>query len=127
MSERKTMVEIIDETAAFYKLSNRGTDERGLSKAGNGCLYNGTNGTHCAFARLCINPFNLKEGIPAAILIQAHGHNILKEEYRGYPDEFYRELQDLHDTPANWTDTGVSESGKHYVEALRIRWGEREI
>jgi hypothetical protein len=114
----KTKIEIIEETAAYYNLGNRSVTKSGR------CYYNGPDGKQCAFARMCIDPTQLKEGLFAGNQLHVFGEEILKPEYRGHSLLFYDALQWLHDNQKNWTYDGLSEWGKHKVAEMKNRWGE---
>lgn len=117
-----TAIEIIEETANFYNLGNRSTSAFR-------CLYNGPDNKKCAFARMCIDPTSLTEGISVSIsgarsLFESMEklQEALKPEYRGYPLDFYFQLQQLHDNDINWNDTGLSKIGQIAVQKLKDRW-----
>lgn len=115
---KKTKIEIIDETAAFYNLGNRS-----ISGIYNKCMYNDGNGHQCAFARLVENPEKLKdyEGESVLTVLRAVEKNIIiiKEEYSGYQPAFYHDLQKLHDDPNYWTEKGLSKEGEIFVKNLK--------
>lgn len=113
---RKTAHEIIDETASFYNLSNRSVESDGV------CLYNGPEGKHCAFARMCTEPLKLKEtnyGGKMAVELILEDANILKEEYRGQRPSFYSVLQRLHDSKSFWAESGLSDEGLTFVMGMK--------
>jgi hypothetical protein len=114
---RKTTLEIIDETAAFYNLKNRS-----FSIALNNCAYNGDNGATCAFGRMCIDSTKLIEGKKAKHQLDVFGEEILKEEYRGHDKYFYDGIQKFHDNVENWNYEGLSEIGKLTIENLKKHW-----
>lgn len=112
-----TKVEIIEETAAFYNSGNRSTG----SGIGNNCLYLGEGGRRCAFSRCCIESPEVDELLRRneryknadALLNMAanRGLEILKPEYRGHSDIFWRRLQTFHDLSTNWNEKGLTKSG----------------
>jgi hypothetical protein len=115
----KTKVEILDEIVEYYTNNPRSLGERG-------CLYNGPNGEHCAFALMCIDPTKLAEKAAASSNLRARGDVILKEEYRGYEADFYDEIQSIHDAGTNWLVNepgkpggGLSETGQRKVKLYR--------
>lgn len=123
--EKKTAHQIIDETVEFYTHNPRSiVDSKNphiphmLAKR---CVYNGPNDTHCAFARLCIDPKVLSplEGNSAGSVLLDLGSDILKPEYRGFTKPFYSDLQRLHDLDEFWNETGLTEEGEKYVEYLK--------
>ncbi len=107
--------EIIDEVANFYNLGNRST-------YGTTCLYNGSDGKQCAFARMCVDPSELEEGVGAKNTLDKFGIDILKPEYRGHDYQLFHDVQVLHDNEWYWTEEGISEEGKKYVEELKKKW-----
>jgi hypothetical protein len=120
---RKTKKEIIDETAAFYNLTNRSVERKN-------CKYNGPDGNKCAFARVCSDQ-GLKlliEGNRAEPnLLSFSEKKLLKPEYLGNNhgqglSNFWNEIQALHDEESNWTETGLSEKGESVVEKLHYNW-----
>ena len=115
----KNTHEIIDETAGYYNLLNRSIS---LENGSVSCLYNGPEGKQCAFARICIDPSNFREGLRAGVILNRYGESILKPEYRGHDFSFYSDIQDLHDRQSYWTNTGLSELGKERVEKLKLDW-----
>lgn len=116
---KKTKIEIIDETAAFYNLSNRSVSQKNPYR----CMYDDGNGHQCAFARLVQNPEELKslEGKTALSILRGEKQNIIiiKEEYSGYEPSFYCHIQMLHDNPNYWTEKGLSKEGEEFVKQLK--------
>ena len=98
MSEPKSRIEIIDFIVSHFE-----NNPRSLSESGD-CLYNGPNGSHCAFAIMCSNPEKLPEGKGVFSLIQKRIPKI-KPEFAGYSTGFYRDIQSLHDYDGNWIKT----------------------
>lgn len=116
----KTKLEIIEETANFYTLKNRGWNESAKS-----CEYLTKEGNMCAVGRCLMNALDIPSAyIDSGIkeLSELHDDGVdglLKEEYRGHNDDFWMDLQNLHDNASMWTDTGLSEKGKEKVELLK--------
>lgn len=121
---QKTMLEILDETVAYYSedLSRRGINSEGL------CVYE-AEGRYCAVGRCLIDPKKFQEAIKnagsATAIIYLKEKNLFndsmfKEEYRGHPIKFWRNLQTLHDTKEFWVKGGLSDNNqilsglKHY-------------
>lgn len=121
----KTALEIIDETAAFYKNENR-------SVVGVTCVYVGPGERRCAFSRCCS-----EEGIKKLAQIDTGPVSMqsaktfedvdkfLKPEYHGFSNEFWGDIQNLHDIERNWNDQGLSKEGVSSVSLLKLKWGER--
>lgn len=115
---RKTKVEIIDETVAFYGADPKG--RRSMNKSGT-CLYIGFHNTHCAFARCCTD-----EGLESLARLEFNLvsdfrdiDGIVKPEYAGHSKAFWREIQMLHDNDIYWDDKGISFDGAQWVESLK--------
>lgn len=122
-SLQKTRIEIIDWIAGLYNSNNRSTD--GLH-----CSYNGPNGTHCAFAMMCVDPISLREICDggegpetiAEFKPELIKPELIKPEFRGHPPVFYAVIQLLHDRESNWNTSGLTESGRKKVETLKEAW-----
>ena len=110
-----TKLEIIDFVINHYK-----TNRRSISR--NGCLYNAPNGAMCAFAIMCANPKDLIEENNADDLIK-EGIPKLKPEFAGQSNDFYSDIQELHDDSDNWDKTPegnkLSQDGIKRVEWLK--------
>jgi hypothetical protein len=110
---RKTKVEIIEETAAFYNSDNRGRDVYI-------CQYF-IGGKMCAFGRCMIDPQKKRcEGFNPNKSVQDEWDldSLLKEEYRGHNHVFWRKLQSFHDVAENWNDKGLTLYGEMAKEVL---------
>lgn len=107
-----TMLETLNETAAAYTRNTRAVDpENG------GCRYF-MNGRCCAVGRCMLNPEqheNYLGGVNRFSDLDA----LLKSEYRGFPIDFWRDLQDLHDWEDNWDENGLTETGKTKVANIK--------
>lgn len=133
-----TKLEIINETAEFYSLKNRGVNEHTGQ-----CLYfNPKNDTKCAFGRCIqddkIHLFNnaaLGEllGVPGIFGEgNSFGHkgkyagqnhdDFLKEEYHGHELDFWSHIQGFHDEVANWNADGLSDIGVRRKEHMIEKW-----
>lgn len=120
----KSKIEIIEETATFYNSNNRSIikDASGEDR----CLYNGTEGKQCAFARVCINPTQLIENENASDMLNRFGQSILKEEYRGHSGNFWDDIQQLHDMSTHWDENGLTEIGLCYKQTLIEQYEKAE-
>ena len=103
----KTKTEIIEETAAFYNLSNRGYD-----KESNSCRYLTGDGKMCAVGRCLINPEEQQFNEEGAHTLLSCSFDLLKKEYRIEDLDFWYNLQRFHDCRSNWTDSGLSSDGE---------------
>lgn len=122
---RKTKIEIIEETANYYRLDNRSIEK--IDTYGNNrCMYINGGGKRCAIGRICQDDADLAEfegqGVDWDITVGEKLLERLKDEYRGHGLEFYGDIQRLHDCHANWTDVGLSNRGKEEVERLKSKW-----
>mgnify|MGYP003648108496 CR=1 FL=1 len=121
----KTKVEIIEETVEYYttERNSRAVDDN------EDCVYNATDGSHCAVGR-CFTDYYKSKGIDFAFNISADVSDLdakeggldsfLAEEYKGYNTGFWNGLQLLHDREHNWIDDfTLSARGKVYVEKLK--------
>lgn len=111
--------DVIDFVASYYgqDLSRR--------SVGNGkCYYNGPNGCQCAFALFVANPEVLIEQSSCS---QQH-NAVLRDEVkhlgaRSTHARFWVEVQNLHDSNANWhAPEGLSAAGRAYVANLKLIW-----
>lgn len=129
-----TREQIINETVKFYSadIKRRSSNLDGDS----GCKYNSSNGTHCAVGR-CLLPIYKNQGIELkgntngiAFFLSIQGLNSIDEavvkKYRGHSLDFWRDLQDLHDTGKNWQLSGLTQDGKKFVEILKEKNYETE-
>ena len=116
-----TKTEIINETAKFYNLSNRGYNEDE-----NQCHYLTDDGKKCAVGR-CISPEKLiffndlhqNEGVGAVSDLQ----EFLVEGYAGHSIEFWKDLQIFHDRKRYWDEDGLTVAGHLEHEVLLARYG----
>ena len=125
-----TKLQIIEETVEFYS-----QDVSRRSKGEYGCMYNGENNTHCAFARCMINPSQALEGKTASYCLSGNSYNnigimnqvgvtdhLLKEEYQGHEMLFWNKIQSLHDDDDNWNPNGLTDSGIENVKILKEKY-----
>lgn len=115
----KTYLDVIEEIVAFY---SENVNRRSFGNNGY-CAYNGTDGKQCAFARCCETIPDDFEGKSSSQVIDIIGIDILKPEYRHLTDEnFWDDLQQLHDLNRNWTDDGLSYKGEFFVKRLKNKY-----
>jgi hypothetical protein len=48
----------------------------------------------------------------------------MKDQYRGHSLKFWTALQDLHDSPRFWTNTGLSDEGQNRLADLKKRYAD---
>lgn len=131
-NQAKTKLEIIEETAAFYNLGNRGFEPNIYLQGKNGkndkigrCKYKTVSGNLCAIGR-CLKQsgpeYFLKEGLGSLGKFSRGNLDLfftfLKEEYRGHSRFFWIEIQLFHDRSENWTEKGLSAEGVYYKNNL---------
>jgi hypothetical protein len=112
----KTKLEIIEETANYYNLTNRGVDEYGC------CVYyDKDTGNMCAVGRCLIQPKKLKDKELTVdnLFKTSQGFRRLKPEYKIKDQNFWMYLQLFHDNNANWTKKGLSTKGKAHLKKLK--------
>ena len=114
-----TKLEIIDYVVEHYKTNPRSIGING------GCVYNGINGSHCAFGLMCSNPEELTEGEGVVFLIRGNIPRI-KPEFSGHSEWFYVAIQLLHDYGSYWEETPegneLTQKGIKEVEKLKERY-----
>lgn len=119
-----TPKELIEETANFYNLSNRGYVE------GVGCDYLASNGNTCAVGR-CILDEKIAEfqdrfeGEGIYTIVGCYGDDFksyINPKYLDISQELWTDLQKFHDNTANWTNTGLSTRGLKEKETLLERF-----
>ena len=123
--------EIINETVKYY---DEDVDRRAISI--HGCVYNGYDGTYCAIGR-CLedkwkrvdDDFVLEQNeSDIQTMYEENGFNsldeMLKPKYRGHKENFWEDLQRLHDNGSNWTYQGISSQGQATVYRLLKDWSE---
>ena len=122
-----TKAEIIEETANYYNLTNRGYD------AEFGCLYVTREGNKCAVGR-CLNQLgeNLAIDIEGSVYTfiewlkgtDKNFEDLLLEQYKGHKVEFWSDLQKFHDEKFNFNETGLSIWGIREKDNLLNKWSD---
>ncbi len=115
----KSKTQIINETAAFYKLGNRGRD-------GLGCSYLTSDGKMCAVGR-CLTHEGAKLFVRKHVAsIKYEGYGLLKQnlkpEYPSHTIDFWSDLQGFHDAELNWNETGMSDQGRLVRDKLAWKY-----
>ena len=122
----KSMLEILDETVAFYNSKNRSVVQREEDVI---CLYKGPDGKKCAFSRCCTEEAadSLVEDNSADYFERGGSLDyLLQEEYQGHPTAFWMKIQQLHDLPVNWDDSGLSILGMGTYKGIK-EWVEKSL
>lgn len=122
----KTKLEIIEETVKYY---SEDTSRRAVTRGK--CKYF-ADGRMCAVGRCLVDAQEFqnalkgvrikKTGIKVLGTSARFSENDLKEEYRGHEDDFWDELQRLHDNPGMWIINGLSQGGFHFVTKLKAKY-----
>ena len=108
----KTKAEILELVASTYNLNNR-SKKMNINE----CFYS-KDGRTCAFGMLCVDPSELVEGKKAHWNINNLGMDIIKPEFRGHENDFYDEIQTLHDGDEFWNENGLSASGERRKDEI---------
>lgn len=117
---------LLEETANFYNLNNRGLGEQG------GCVYHNHDNQKCAVGRCLINSTkfqskideeivnnsNLITGVKHLTLSGLLSDNDFKKSYRGFDVKFWEILQSFHDNSWNWGENGISDEGLDRKEVI---------
>lgn len=106
----KTKLEIIDETVDFY---SEDVNRRAVRDGGN-CEYLTDDGKMCAVGR-CFTKEGLLRYKDELGGFNKYMMHHLKEEYRIEDDQFWSDLQYLHDMNRHWDENGLNENGKEYL------------
>lgn len=143
--KKLTKIEIIDETVNYYSEDiNRRSIKTitAFDQTINTCVYNGTNKTHCAVGRCLLDKYKKRGSklpgndldmcvlteILTGVEFDYFDYNIdkiLSPKYRGHDVNFWCSLQTLHDKEGNWSDSGLTERGKEYVNRLKLLYGTK--
>ncbi len=83
------------------------------------CVYVSADGRKCAVGRCLTQPKLIRQAIGRDLSVSdiarfkaGRFQSLFKPEYRGYPLEMWEELQRLHDSERNWSQTGLSPLGE---------------
>ena len=123
----KTKLEIIEETVNYYT-----TERNSRAMDGLDCVYNATDGSHCAIGR-CFTDSYKSKGIDFAFNLSTDVSDLdakeggldsfLVEEYKGHHTGFWNGLQLLHDKNTHWLAYfALSSEGKEYVQKLKNKY-----
>jgi hypothetical protein len=115
MRTKEEYIKLLEETVNFYA---EDPGRRGYSEENKTCYYLTSDGKSCAVGR-CMNRESLNEFGDMqtefeGLSDEVNGyHNVLfKEEYKGFHNQFWSDLQTLHDTSKNWGSNGLTASGE---------------
>ena len=117
----KTRTEIIQETVDYYS-----EDISRRAAADGSCEYLTNDGRMCAVGR-CFNEEGLEKYKDCHSAFDIEMLSYYKEDYKIDDWLFWQRLQNLHDSPLYWCNSGLSESGKKYVEKLLFAYKEKNV
>ena len=118
--ERKSKLEIIDETVAYYgeDLSRRAINDR------DECVYvDPVTGNRCAVGRYMVGEVYFVGSVEEFDDVTPLEDSLV-DQYKGHSVDFWGDLQTLHDSSSFWNlgGKGLSASGKLHVSTLKKRW-----
>lgn len=119
MKTKQERIALLEETAAHYKLDTRALDLKGR------CTYwSEEKQCGCAIGRKL--PIGLARALTALHVAKGPKASDVHEYWEFFPEDlqqygknFLKALQILHDGQENWTEDGLSEKGRDYVEEIR--------
>lgn len=136
--KRKRMSKLIDETVDYYRKHPRSMTNTGA--VDETCAYNGENGTHCAVGRNFVREVQeqgdglswntqslewvnsmIKQGCRSIFWGPdkvTSFDDLLREDVRGFPLNFWASLQVLHDDVDYWDGNELTDSGQAYLGEL---------
>jgi hypothetical protein len=122
-------LKLIDETVAYYAAD----PQRRRAKDNSGCSYETDDGRRCAVGRCLQDPRYIQIVVVTPLACSALPDRmqastldeLLKPEYRGYPEELWRLLQRLHDSTVYWNTNGLTLTGRERVDTIKewVRYG----
>lgn len=131
MDLKGRMQSTLAETVAAYTSTNRAVSS--YEGEDNICMYQTNDGRRCAVGRM-LTPAGLACVVPGGVNEAAVRDSLLledplfvkgpmfKEEYQGLPLDFVNDLQELHDTDANWDETGLTDAGKSHLHNIKLTY-----
>ena len=113
--EQLTKIQIIEETVEYYS-----THRRSIKEGTRNCKYNGPDGLKCAFSRCCTDDSVFIEECGSsrqheAILLPQYAHIL-------YRDNFWVDIQVLHDRDDFWENNELTYSGKTFVNDIKVKY-----
>ena len=130
MNKQQQMQEVLKDTIDYYREDPQG--RRAVDKYGD-CEYTTQDGRHCAIGRYMRKEFQTTE------FHENHGVGVnglssyvdyyLEHEVRGLDMDFWRDLQDIHDSYLNWeirlhgspVEYGLTDQGKERYVYMQDR------
>lgn len=118
-SIQKAQLELLEETAAFFNLSNRCETVAGM------CKYHVDGKEGCAIGRK-IQDIELRKELDAGTNTGVDYSKVfdrLPNDLKELGQDFLSNLQGLHDDTYNWSETGLSKSGQKSVYRIKEKFG----
>ena len=118
MRKVKDHLSLLNETLNHYSTNgiSRSVDSEGA------CKYYSKGGM-CAVGRCLINPKDkdniLKSDNSVGALLSRFNDTIFKKQYRGYNEDFWGDLQDLHDNDRHWSEGKLTLAGENHVSLIK--------
>lgn len=123
--QKKTKLEIINETVAFYSedVKRRAADAFGV------CEYKTADNRKCAVGRVLLAKAFREDldGHDALDILIIYGDSLFKNNYRGHAPAFWNDLQFLHDRREYWNGEGLTAAGVTFKTQLLMRWVTNEL
>jgi hypothetical protein len=130
-----TPIELIQETVDYYRVDPKGLRGVNYESRWGGCEYLTIEGKMCAVGRCAKDPYKLQNdfdgGDVSTLVLQMRdmGEEVsldkyLKDDYQGFPIGLWIDVQDLHDSPSNWDNLGLTQRGRIAHSDLIEKWGD---
>ena len=126
--QQQKMQEILKETVDYYREDPEG--RRAVDVCGD-CEYTTDDGRHCAIGRY-MRPEFLETEWEENHGVGVHGLSsavdyYLRHEVRGLDEQFWRDLQDIHDVVGNWNRGASFSDGEIHINGLSKLGKERYV
>lgn len=121
MRNKAEIIGLIEETVAYYGSDPVG--RRAIDRDTNICMYVTDDDRHCAVGR-CFNDTGMEKygdaraSYDTLLGMKQDLNEYFKDQYKGFSNDTWRNLQTLHDTNEFWGESGLSGKGGAYVDAL---------
>lgn len=106
-------LQLLEETIEYYS-----KNPRAISNS-NTCVYLREDGARCAIGRICDDETIKLIGGICSDVGSARIWPLLPPAITDYGQSFLVDLQRLHDGNKNWSDNGLSQEGKRYVDSIK--------
>jgi hypothetical protein len=127
---RLTAIEIIAETVAYYsadvKRRSFVVENDPRNDGNNTCVYQGPNGEKCAYSRCwkegAYNPNYEENTADQLYQFGVTPDDLVSERYMGHSDEFWYDLQMIHDGHPFWDENGLTDMGRIAVDNINKKY-----